>query len=104
MRKVKKDLTELKEEEQVVGWDVLVYFNPSLTSPYGGTSREYETVEVDTWKEASDIAKSVVIGAHPKLKEEKAGALFKDGTNISHVKIVPRTRTVYVEEFERRLT
>lgn len=97
MRKVKKDLTELKEEKQVMGWDVLVYFNSSITSPYGGVYRESEAIEVDTWEEASDIAKSVSIGAHPKLKEGKAGALFKYGTNISHVKIAPRTRTIYVK-------
>ena len=97
MRKVKKDLTELKEEEQVMGWDVLVYFNSSLTSPYGGTCREYETVEVDTWSEASTIAENVVAGVHSKLRKGKAGALFKDGENISHVKIIPRIRTIYVE-------
>ena len=75
----------------------MVFLNSFGVSPYGGQYRECETIRVDTWKEASDMARAIIDGRDPKIKEGKVGMYFRNEEIIVYAKISPRKRTIYVE-------
>ena len=77
-----------KKEEQIIGWDVVVSLGSSMWS---------QDIEVDTWQEAVDMAKAIIDGRDPKIKEGKPGIFFRDESCVVYTKIVPRTRTIYVK-------
>ncbi len=90
MRKVKKDLAELKEEEQVTGWLVEAYFQR-------GSSEKYAAITTDTKKRAESIATSIsAVGTFVPKGEEQL-TIIHHVEDITRISVRPLTRTIYVK-------
>jgi len=90
MSKVKKDLTELKCEEQVIGWYVGVNFER-------GDARDYESITVDTKERAEKIAHQMAGDGYFKPEKDEDLIIIHDVADIVSVRIHPKTRTIYIE-------
>ena len=89
MRKVKKDLTELKEEEKVTGWLVEVYFQR-------GSSERYASITTDAKKRAESIATSISAGGTFVPMGEEQLTIIHHVEDITCISIRPLKRMIFV--------
>lgn len=89
MKKVRKDLTELTEEEQIIGWYV------GISYQRGATDR-YESIRVDTKERAEKVANEVAETGYFKPENDEKLVIMPHVEDIVSVILTPITRTIYV--------
>ncbi len=91
MRKVKKDLTELKVEEQLTGWHIGVCYQRD-------TVERYEDIRVDTKERAEEVAHEIRKTGYFKLeKDERKFFIIRNIEDIVSIIICPLTREIFVK-------
>lgn len=87
---MKKNLTELRKEEQVIGWLVEVYFQR-------GSSEKYASITTDTKDRAESVATDLSARGAFKPKGNEKLTIIRNVEEITCVSVRPLTRTVYVK-------
>ena len=90
MSKIKKCLTELKEEEQLIGW--VIYISLGRDGVEG-----HVYVNVDTKERAEKVAHKIAEAGYFKPEKDEELVIIGAVSDIVTITTSPRTRTIYVK-------